>query len=140
MPPRRVGQAGSLVCASCNPTGGRPHGVEYRALGFNGPDAGDGQDLAGAPVARGEPAGWSTMLYQSRYLTDGGRLFFNSSDALVAQDTNSSEDVYEYEPPAGAEAPARDTCTSASATYSPVSLGCIDLISNGHDQGRLGVP
>ena len=49
----------------------------------------------------------------------------------MAQDTNSSEDVYEYEPPAGAQAPARDSCSSASATFSAVSLGCTDLISNG---------
>ena len=38
--------------------------------------------------------------YQSRYLSDSGRLFFNSSDALVPQDVNGTEDVYEYEPKA----------------------------------------
>ena len=37
-------------------------------------------------------------LYQSRYLSDSGRLFFDSSDALVPQDANGTEDVYEYEP------------------------------------------
>ena len=75
------GEAGSLVCASCNPTGGRPHGVEYRALGFNGPDAGNGEIWPHHQWLAASLPGWSTILYQSRYLTDGGQLFFNSSDA-----------------------------------------------------------
>ena len=62
--------AGTLVCASCDPTGARPRGA------------------ARVP-------GWTMPLYQSRYLSDGGRLFFDSPDALVAQDTNDAEDVYE---------------------------------------------
>ena len=37
-------------------------------------------------------------LYQSRYLSNEGRLFFNSADALVPHDSNGREDVYEYEP------------------------------------------
>jgi hypothetical protein len=36
--------------------------------------------------------------YWPRYLSDGGRLFFNSLDALVPQDVNGQWDVYEYEP------------------------------------------
>ena len=35
----------------------------------------------------------------SRYLSNSGRLFFDSADALVPQDVNGKEDVYEYEPP-----------------------------------------
>ena len=42
-----------------------------------------------------DPAGF---LYQSRYLDNQGRLFFDSSDALVPKDVNGQEDVYEYEP------------------------------------------
>ena len=37
-------------------------------------------------------------LYESRVLSDSGRLFFDSSDGLVPQDVNGREDVYEYEP------------------------------------------
>lgn len=82
-------------------------------------------------MAGGEPPGWTTSLYQSRYLSNGGRLFFDSSDALVSQDTNHTEDVYEYEPPKSEETPASDTCTTESATYSPGSGGCLGLISSG---------
>ena len=112
--PAGGGEAGTLVCASCNPTGARPEG--------------------GSSV----PA-WSTQKYQSRYLSDGGRLFFDSSDALVPQDTNGAEDVYQYEPAVGAaggtesgeESPANDTCTTQSPTYGPASAGCVSLVSSG---------
>ena len=36
-------------------------------------------------------------IYQQRYLTDDGRLFFSTEDAVVPQDTNGKSDVYEYE-------------------------------------------
>jgi DNA-binding beta-propeller fold protein YncE len=96
-----------LVCASCNPTGARPEGPSI-------------------------VPGWTTPFYQSRYLSDGGRLFFDSSDALVPQATNGAQDVYEYEPPAGGEeSPPDDSCTTAATTYSPASGGCVDLVSSG---------
>jgi hypothetical protein len=37
-------------------------------------------------------------VYQSRYLSDSGRLFFNSRDGLVPKDVDGTGDVYEYEP------------------------------------------
>ena len=51
----------------------------------------------------GSIPGWTPLEpnsapYQSRYLSDSGRLFFNGADALVPQDTNGKEDVYQYEP------------------------------------------
>jgi hypothetical protein len=99
--------AGSLVCVSCDATGARP--------------------LGSASVP-----GWTTSLYQSRYLSDGGRLFFDSPDPLVPQDTNKTEDVYEYEPPADGESePSGDTCTRLSLTYGSASQGCVDLVSSG---------
>jgi hypothetical protein len=58
-----------LVCASCNHSG-------------EAPIAGDGAKLA--PFAQ-------------RPLADGGRLFFDTSEALVPSDTNGQVDVYEYE-------------------------------------------
>jgi hypothetical protein len=98
------GGEGKIICASCNPTGARPLGA------------------AGVPA-------WTTALHQSRYLSDSGpnsgRLFFDSSDALVPQDMNDTEDVYEYEP-AGVGG-----CTEAGATFSAQSGGCIGLISSG---------
>jgi hypothetical protein len=104
--PASEGEPGSLSCASCDPSKARPIGS------------------SGVP-------GWTSPRYQSRYLSDGGRLFFNSSDALVPQDTNHAQDVYEYEPPNGEGAPAGDTCTPEASTYSPTSEGCVNLVSSG---------
>jgi hypothetical protein len=126
---------GGLVCASCNPTGARPVGIE----GPNGVDEprlvgngmwGENDAPGGSTSFAANIPGWhnydlNASFYQSRYLSDSGRLFFNSSDALVPQDVNGTEDVYEYEPP------GVGSCTTTSATYSERSLGCVDMISSG---------
>jgi hypothetical protein len=118
-----------VICASCNPQRNeksepvRPHGVLDQV------DSGEGLGLVidrpenwkGRWVAANIP-GWTargkeTAVYQPRYLSDSGRLFFNSVDGLIPADKNGKADVYEYEP-AG-----EGTCTS--------SAGCISLISSG---------
>ena len=130
-------QAGRLVCASCNPAGARPTGV------LDSERAGEGTGLlvdrfgvwqedqseehGGARRAldhwlAGSIPGWTpveegTAAYQSRYLSDEGRLFFNSADALVPHDRNGREDVYEYEP------------EGVGSCNSPP--GCVALISSG---------
>ncbi len=116
------GGRGGLVCASCDPTGARPHGVF---------DTGQIEllvdrefDWPGRWLAGNVPA-WTSPVYQSRYLSDSGRLFFNSADALASSDTNGMEDVYEYEPP------GVGNCTSESPTFSLRPGGCVDLISSG---------
>jgi hypothetical protein len=63
--------------------------------------------------------------YQPRYLSDSGRLFFDSPDALVPQDTNGLEDVYEYEP-AGVGG-----CVVGGAMFSERLGGCVNLVSSG---------
>jgi hypothetical protein len=141
---------GALVCASCDPTGARPVGVEYFKLE---PDSGG---LVGGPrstwsskgfVAANLPGTQAISIesypegYQSRYLSDGGRLFFDSADALVSQDVNGTEDVYQYEPQAA------DACSSSTQSGSEVfkatrsfeaegrtgeeGPGCVALISSG---------
>jgi hypothetical protein len=132
------GAGGRLVCASCDPTGARPNGVRFSGqveTKAYGAPSGTWPETAG--IAANIP-GWLPIsggvhpaLYQSRYLSDQGRLFFNSPVALVPGDSNGTQDVYEYEPPAGAGAPPADTCTVSSPTYSPVSEGCVGLISSG---------
>jgi len=126
-----------LVCASCNPTGARPHGEEYEKLESQNGGVVGGVDVweSTAWLAANVP-GWIGYegygaLYQPRYLSDRGRLFFNSDDALVPQDVNGTWDVYEYEPPGNGEAPPSDTCTTESSTYSSRSAGCVNLISLG---------
>jgi DNA-binding beta-propeller fold protein YncE len=122
--------AGRLVCASCNPTGARPLGV--RDVGQGGQELlvdVEGKRWGSHWLAANVP-GWTsfstgTALQQSRYLSDEGRLFFNSSDVLIPQDVNGREDVYEYEPP------GVGGCTTASLAFSERSGGCVGLISSG---------
>ena len=125
--------SGGLVCVSCDPSGARPEGIEYKRLndGLVGGDRvwPDGQWLA-ANVPGWTPYRLGVSLYQSRYLLDDGRLFFNSSDALVSQDGNGNEDVYEYEPP------GVGSCTTSSTTYGERSEGCVGLISSGRAAGE----
>ncbi len=123
--------SGRLACASCNPTGARPVGIEYVKLeaGNGGLVGGRDQWRASALVAA-NVSGWTVIalgqsLHQPRYLNDTGRLFFNSANALVPQDANGTQDVYEYEP-AGV-----GSCEEASSTFSASAGGCIALISSG---------
>ncbi len=88
------------TCASCNPSGARPVGP------------------SSVPV-------WNTPYEQPRYLSDEGRLFFDSYDALDVHDTNGRRDVYEF------ERPGVGSCTATSQTYSSRSGGCLNLISRG---------
>jgi hypothetical protein len=105
--------SGKLRCASCNPTGERPTGKNI------------GGELT-QRWAAGVIPGWESVLYAPRALAeDGKRLFFESSDPLVARDTNGVTDVYEW------EATGEGTCTASSYTYSAANEGCIDLISSG---------
>jgi DNA-binding beta-propeller fold protein YncE len=130
-----------LICASCNPDGSRSAGVLDAAEAAEA--AGEGAlplvDRAGiwreglTPQPKylaGNIPGWTPVetkhaLYQSRYLTDSGRLFFNAADGLVGQDKNGKEDVYEYEPE------GVGTCTNSSETFGERAGGCVALISSG---------
>jgi hypothetical protein len=123
--------AGRLVCASCNPSGTRPVGEEGRRTapingGVVGGETWEGSSTSlAANVPAWTPYHLYTAAYQSRYLSDNGRLFFNAFDPLVAQAVGGSWDVYEYEPP------GLGSCTAASDTFSERSGGCVGLISGG---------
>lgn len=123
-----------LSCASCDPSGGRPAAVEYHKLepGAGGLVGGPRLTWARQGLVAANLPGWPAIgdaglasRYQPRYLSNAGRLFFNSVNALVPQDSNGTQDVYEYEPPAVGD------CSSESPTYSPRSGGCVALISSG---------
>jgi hypothetical protein len=122
---------GRLSCASCEPSGARPRGVEYKKLSVRGGGVAGGavlwppKALVAANVAGWTVIGKTHARYQSRYLSNEGRLFFNSGEALVPQDSNGTEDVYEYEPPGVGD------CREASNTFSARSGGCVNLISSG---------
>lgn len=118
-----------LVCASCDPTGARPVGVFDAGLEAGGllvdSTALWGGHWLAASIPGGTPVDLLKAFYQSRALSSSGRLFFDSADALVPQDTNSEEDVYEYEPE------GVGSCGRGSVTFSERSGGCVDLISSG---------
>ncbi len=91
--------SGELRCASCDPSGALPLGSTIL------PEFSD----LGVPY-----------LPQPRYLTDSGRLYFDSRDSLVPADTNNgAEDVYQYEPQ------GIGSCKREA--------GCTNLISAGHE-------
>jgi hypothetical protein len=120
--------AHGLSCVSCNPTGARPVGV------FDTEESGEGLGLlvdrrkVWAALGRehwlaGNIPGWTAQsltsaLFQSRYLSDSGRLFFNSPDHLVPQAANGKENVYQYEP------------SGLGSCESPTG-GCVSLLSSG---------
>jgi hypothetical protein len=132
----------SIACASCDPSGARPHGV-YDPLNINVGEE-EGPEGLGLLVDRpqtwtghwlaGSIPSWTNIalerpLYQPRYLSNGGRLFFQSPADLVPDAVNEKEDVYEYEPegiPHGQHA-----CTTHANTFVPAESGCLGLISSG---------
>jgi hypothetical protein len=131
-----------LACVSCNPTGSRPTGVDGRE--FGGARSENIADVVSALlenklewVAANLPGGngidGGDSLYQPRLLSDSGKVFFNSSDALASQDINGDEDVYEFEPEGVAG------CSAGSVTFNPVTGGCVGLISSGTAPGESGL-
>lgn len=120
-------QSGGLECASCDPTGARPDGAVQEFSLVDGEGIWRGRWLA-ANVPGWTPfypGGHGHAVYPSRILSNSGRLFFNSHDALVPQDVNGTWDVYEYEPPGVGD------CEASSASFSERSGGCVGLLSAG---------
>jgi hypothetical protein len=86
---------GRLTCPSCSPSNAAPQGLSY------------------LPFLRGEG-----MSPQPHYISDSGRMFFDTHNSLSSLDTNEGvEDVYEYEPG------GVGSCTREG--------GCVSLISAG---------
>jgi hypothetical protein len=56
---------------------------------------------------------------------DGGRVFFESPDALLPRDVNGVQDVYEW------EQQGIGSCQGSSESFSAASGGCLYLISSG---------
>jgi hypothetical protein len=92
-----------IACASCNPSGAAPNGPTGAALSAT-----------------------TSSIYTRRWISeDGSRVFFDTDEALVSQDTNHVRDVYEWE----REAPGAPGCPQT--TQARPSGGCIYLLSGG---------
>jgi hypothetical protein len=61
---------------------------------------------------------------------DGDRVFFQTVEALVSQDTNKQMDVYEW------EREGAGSCKRSSATFSEPTRGCYYLISTGQSSSE----
>jgi NHL repeat/WD40-like Beta Propeller Repeat len=123
-------EAGSLTCASCNPSGARPVGEEGAQAspshgGFVVRGAWEGSTWLAAEVPEWTPYRLKGAVYQSRFLSNSGRLFFNAIDPLVTHAVNGTWDVYEFEPL------GVGSCSVESAAFSERSGGCVGLISGG---------
>jgi DNA-binding beta-propeller fold protein YncE len=123
------------LCASCDPTGARPLGEEGASgAGLHGADGvGRQEHLAALLPTWGA---WNAIqngaaTHQPRYLSNSGRLFFDTPQALAPQDVNGTWDVYEYEPLGYVNAEGTPECTPESAGYSESATGCQSLISSG---------
>jgi len=138
----------SLVCASCNPSGARPAGV------FDGGNALSEQLLVDNPETwsvssesgrqvdswlAGSVPGWTSIsnhnaLYQSRYLSNSGRLFFDSPDRLVPAVTSVMERVYEYEPNGVGSCESQAGCVGLiSSPGAEHESAFLDASENGND-------
>jgi hypothetical protein len=128
-------EQGRLVCVSCDPTGARPAGVFDQPRGNRESLQVDRQRSWGGSWLAGIVPGWDNGFdegsrYQPRFLSDSGRVFFESTDGLVPRATNGLEDVYEYEP-AGVGGCTESGESQGSVVFSPVSGGCVGLVSSG---------
>jgi hypothetical protein len=138
------GVSGVLVCASCNPTGARPVGVEAEGMeGFAVPGAHTwGRERVAATVPVWTQYQTGSSLYQPRYLSDSGRLFFDSPDRLVPGAVNHVEDVFEYEPlgvggcSAGVVGQGVVFFGGAGAPFNAGGAGCVGLLSSGGAVGE----
>lgn len=100
-----------LACLSCNRTGERPEGPSTI------PGA-----IANGSEAVAAPGQIVTDAYKPRVLSaNGRRLFFDSRDALLLQDTDKAPDVYEW------EAQGEGSCQQTG--------GCLSLVSSGRSAG-----
>ena len=139
-----------LVCASCDPSGALPVGQEYGPSGNNMPHVSgnrvwESSSWLAADVPAWTPYQISDARYQSRFLSNNGRLFFNARDPLVPRAVNNTWDVYEYEPEGEGSEAAKcgPSAASGSEAFKPAvafeaegftreeGAGCVALISSG---------
>ena len=119
--------SGQVLCVSCKPNGAPGGSASLKQAG---------QGHTGS-----SEFSYNAQAFLSRNLSsDGSRVFFQTSEKLVAADVNGDHgcpddlnrgaartctDVYEW------EAPGKGSCSEASGAYSALDGGCIYLLSTG---------
>jgi hypothetical protein len=102
---------GRINCVSCDPTGAPPSEKALQSTGRR----------TGAILFPEH-----NNATQPHWVNDQGtRVFFNTFDPLVSNDTNHLLDVYEW------EAPGAGSCVIGGAGYSSLNEGCLYLLSSG---------
>jgi hypothetical protein len=105
---RAEGAGRQLSCASCNASGEAP---EPRS---------PGEEVTELPISLNSQ-------YMRRWISDDGtRVFFDTSEPLVSQDTNHAGDVYEW------EQEGTIGCPASTSIYG----GCVFDLSGGHSTYR----
>jgi hypothetical protein len=108
-----------LSCVSCDPTGAPPSAA--------GLEAGE-EALLPRNLLKREPA---ISTYMLRWISeDGTRVFFNTAQSLVSQDTNGQADVYEWEREGSPSCP--------KLTVPRPNGGCVFLLSGGQGNSSHG--
>jgi NHL repeat len=108
-------EEGKLRCISCNPSGGRPVGLNLPVV--------VPEEWTAARI----PAWTNGVRFSGILSDDGDGLFFESIDPLVLRDTNGAIDVYEW-----SRADEKEECDQIGADlFSPRASGCISLVSPG---------
>jgi len=93
-------------------------------------------DCASCDPTNAQAIGNASLASNGSSLTNDGRVFFNTDDALVLRDTDNRQDVYEW------EATGTGTCQVESPDFFSFNGDCLGLISSGSspfDSGLLGV-
>lgn len=125
-----------LSCASCNPSGARPEGIFDQSHGVGlgtaamevaDPSANWQDRWVAASLPDPYRSGVERAARQARFVLDDGRVFFDSADALVSDDSNGVEDVYEYEP----QRVGSCGSVTGAADIASTEGGCVALMSSG---------
>jgi hypothetical protein len=98
--------------------------------------AGPELECVSCSPTNGEVIGDSSLASNGLSLTDDGRVFFDSTDAIALLDANARRDVYEWETPGTGNCVA----SNSNPNYFAFTGNCLSLISTGsspHDSGLL---
>ena len=117
--------SGRFVCASCSPSGEAPTGAIVIEDGQHHPtNQSQSEALLENNGGLGVP----------HYLSDSGRLFFETVAALLPRDTNGQFDVYEFEPDGVGSCGEVAGCLAlVSSGTSSLETMLLDASANGND-------